>query len=271
MRERKQQGAAMPATPTETKTAEHSVDPRLILSEQSGIIPFQFNQQHDVRVFSDDHGEPWFVASDVARLLGYQRSRDAIKQHCRGAVKHRLPTSSGIQDTQLIPERDVYRLIMRSKLPAAEAFEDWVVSEVLPQIRKTGAYSHPIVPTLPTLAESLRLAADLAEKNECLQVDSEALHRLSNAEGSFTPTEACKPLQIRRKELLQWLEDNTWAKRNRNDGVWIAMAHRISQGHLIQKSRVITLPDGRDRTTSQILITAKGLALIAKRLTAEAE
>lgn len=57
------------------------------------------------------------MAKDVATLLGYQRTADAVRTHCKATVKHRLPTSSGDQQITLIPERDVYRLIMRSKLP----------------------------------------------------------------------------------------------------------------------------------------------------------
>lgn len=81
-----------------------------------------------------------FVASDVAKALGYSRSADAITAHCKGSVKHRLPTNGGMQELKIIPEGDVYRLITHSKLPAAEKFESWVFDEVLPSIRKHGAY-----------------------------------------------------------------------------------------------------------------------------------
>lgn len=98
---------------------------------------FNYNNTQ-VRVIERD-GEPWFVAKDVAEVLGYSRPADAVTQHCRGSVKHRLIDSLGrMQNTTIIPERDVYRLIMRSKLPSAERFEEWVVGEVLPAIRKTG-------------------------------------------------------------------------------------------------------------------------------------
>lgn len=81
-----------------------------------------------------------FVASDVAKALGYSRPADAITAHCKGSVKHRLPTNGGMQELKIIPEGDVYRLITHSKLPAAEKFESWVFDEVLPSIRKHGAY-----------------------------------------------------------------------------------------------------------------------------------
>lgn len=109
-----------------------------LLSFDPPVSPFSF-EGAQIRTLLLE-GEPYFVAKDVAELLGYQRARDAIAQHCRGAVKHRLPTTSGEQDVTIIPERDVYRLVMRSKLPSAERFEEWVVGEVLPAIRKTGSY-----------------------------------------------------------------------------------------------------------------------------------
>ena len=66
-----------------------------------------------------------------------------IRDSCKGAVKHRLPTSSGEQDMTFIPESDLYRLVFGSKLPSAEKFTDWVTSDVLPSIRKHGAYMTP--------------------------------------------------------------------------------------------------------------------------------
>lgn len=82
-----------------------------------------------------------FCANDIAKALGYKIPKDAVKQHCRGAVKHLLTDSLGRkQETNFIPEGDVYRLIVRSKLPSAEKFERWVFDEVLPAIRKNGFY-----------------------------------------------------------------------------------------------------------------------------------
>ena len=83
----------------------------------------------------------YFVANDVAIILGYKRPKDTISQHCKGAVKHRLPTKGGNQLLNLIPESDVLRLIINSKLPAAEKFENWVFDEVLPTLLRTGSYS----------------------------------------------------------------------------------------------------------------------------------
>ncbi len=94
----------------------------------------------EVRVAKGANGEPLFVAGDIAKALGYVNPRKAVIDHCKGVTKRDTLTEGGMQSLSFIPEFDVYRLILRSKLPQAEQFQDWVVEEVLPAIRKTGGY-----------------------------------------------------------------------------------------------------------------------------------
>ena len=100
-----------------------------------------FNSEEfgDIRTTEID-GKPYFVGTDVAKALGYNNPRDAVSRHCKGVVKHDTPTSSGIQSMSYINEGDLYRLIIRSKLPSAEKFESWVFDEVIPSIRTNGGY-----------------------------------------------------------------------------------------------------------------------------------
>ena len=110
-----------------------------------------------------------FCANDVAKALGYKIPKDAVKQHCRGAVKHLLTDSLGReQETNFIPEGDVYRLIIRSKLPAAEKFERWVFDEILPAINKHGGYLTPdkIEEVLLNPDTIIKLATDLKAERE---------------------------------------------------------------------------------------------------------
>ena len=87
-----------------------------------------------------------FCAFDVARALGYSRPNDAVSRHCRATVKRSSPISGKMQEINFIPEGDVYRLIVHSKLPSAERFERWVFDEVLPSLRKNGIYiTDPLV------------------------------------------------------------------------------------------------------------------------------
>ncbi|OCA57283.1 hypothetical protein AA93_10815, partial [Xylella fastidiosa subsp. pauca 11399] len=106
------------------------------------VTPFQF-ESHAVRTVVDDHGEVWFVGKDVADVLGYTNHNKALGDHCRGVTKcYPIPDSLGrLRETRIISEPDMLRLIVSSKLPAAERFERWVFEEVLPTLRKTG--NHP--------------------------------------------------------------------------------------------------------------------------------
>ena len=115
------------------------------------------------------NGKPYFVGTDVAKALGYNNPRDAVSRHCKGVVKHDTPTSSGIQSMSYINEGDLYRLIMKSKLPSAEKFESWVMDEVLPTIRKTGSYRKPL-----TTVEQIQVIATGFLDHE------ERLNRLEN-------------------------------------------------------------------------------------------
>lgn len=114
---------------------------------------FNSDEFGEIRTIEID-GKPYFVGTDVAKALGYSNPRDAVSRHCKGVVKHDTPTSSGVQLMSYITEGDLYRLIMKSKLPSAEKFESWVMDEVLPTIRKTGSYQKPM-----TIAEQIQLLA----------------------------------------------------------------------------------------------------------------
>lgn len=106
----------------------------------SNIIPFD-SGDFSVRAIDID-GEAWFVGNDVCRALGYTNPAAAIGTHCKGVAKrYPLPTAGGVQQTRVLSEADVLRLIVSSTLPAAERFERWVFEDVLPSIRKSGAYA----------------------------------------------------------------------------------------------------------------------------------
>ncbi|SOE66778.1 Prophage antirepressor [Burkholderia sp. D7] len=109
--------------------------------------PFLFDM-NAVRVIVID-GEPWFVAKDVAEVLGYADTDKAIRAHCKAATTYPAEMAGQVRHIKLVSERDLYRLVFKSKLPAAERFESWVVAQVLPCIRRTGSYSAPPVIAAP--------------------------------------------------------------------------------------------------------------------------
>jgi prophage antirepressor-like protein len=111
---------------------------------QLEIFKFQLPEEemlNELRTIEID-GEIWFSGADVAKTLGYSNPRDALSRHCKpkGVVKHDIPTPSGSQALTFINESNVYRLVIKSKLPAAERFEEWIFEEVIPSIRKKGYY-----------------------------------------------------------------------------------------------------------------------------------
>lgn len=137
---------------------------------QTNVVPFQF-EQSTVRTIVDD-GQVLFVGRDVAKLLGYVNFTDALKQHCKGVAKrYPLVTDGGRQEVRFISEPDVLRLIVSSRMPAAERFERWVFEEVLPSIRKTGSYAAPGAQAMrpsgyESLDESTKRAVDAQARHQ---------------------------------------------------------------------------------------------------------
>lgn len=105
------------------------------------IIDAIYSEKKNVRIVMNN-GEPWFIAKDVAQILGYKNTRDALRVHVdaedKGVVNH--DTLGGKQKMSIINEAGVYALIFSSKLPQAKEFKCWVTHEVLPSIRKNGEY-----------------------------------------------------------------------------------------------------------------------------------
>lgn len=139
------------------------------------LTVFNSEEFGEIRTIEID-GKPYFVATDVASALGYVNPRKAVNDHCKGVTKRDTPTSSGVQHMSYINEGDLYRLIMKSKLPSAEKFESWVMDEVLPTIRKTGGYRKPM-----STAEQIKLLAQgNTELNERVANVEEEIDSLKN-------------------------------------------------------------------------------------------
>lgn len=105
---------------------------------------FSFQGKHDVRI-QTQNGEPWFCLKDVCEVLNIENSRDLMAKQLDRAGVDKIYVRSGGQQRQLqfVNEPNLYRVIFRSNKPEARQFQDWVFNEVLPSIRKTGAYQPP--------------------------------------------------------------------------------------------------------------------------------
>lgn len=131
---------------------------------------FQNEEFGQVRTVDID-GKTYFVGKDVANALGYSNPRDAISRHCKGVVKHDSFKEGG-QEVALLPEGDIYRLIIKSQLPSADKFERWIFDEVIPQIRQTGGYQKKLSPQ-----EMMRIQLGMIDDHE---------NRIVNLENNMT-------------------------------------------------------------------------------------
>ena len=123
---------------------------------------FAFEGTNEIRTLLIDD-EPHFVANDIAKVLGYKNPSKATNDHCKKAIKAWGNDSLGRrQEFKVIPEPDMYRLIIKSNLPDAERFENWVMEEVLPTIRKHGMYATEDLLNNPDLL--IQVATQLKEE-----------------------------------------------------------------------------------------------------------
>lgn len=142
------------------------------------IIPFSSPEFGQLRTI-EQGGRVLFCGRDAATALGYKDSINAIKQHCRGVALHHPITDrfGRTQQVRFITEGDLYRLIAGSRLPAAVRFESWVFDEVLPSIRRRGAYLTPEAAerALTDPDFIIRLAQDLkAERARRAELEAQA-------------------------------------------------------------------------------------------------
>lgn len=150
---------------------------------------FENEEFGTIRTFVID-GKSWFVGNDVARALEYSRPRDAVSSHCKGAVDYGVQTNGGTQKTKIIPEGDMYRLIVKAATQSnsekvrdkAERFETWVFDEVLPSIRENGGYiSGQETMTDDELLEKALLVAQkkIDERDKIISEQSNKIQELS--------------------------------------------------------------------------------------------
>ncbi len=182
----------------------------------------------------EENGKTLFCGTDVAKALGYAKPNDAINRHCRAAVKRSSPISGKMQEINFIPEGDVYRLITHSKLPSAEKFESWVFDEVIPLIRKHGAYMTPETlenailnpDTMIKLCTALkdeqnkRKALEIANsqlsvENQIMQPKADYFDELVDRNLLTSFRETAKQFNIKEKEFIAFLLEKKYIYRDK--------------------------------------------------------
>lgn len=158
------------------------------MSIENTLQIFSNQEFGNIRAIERDN-EPWFVGKDIAVALGYKDTVNALKSHVDDEDKGRwqITTPSGKQEMVVINESGLYSLIMSSKLEGAKRFKRWVTSEVLPSIRKHGAYMTPskltevltrpesVAEMLSALLDEQKKNAELSEQNFALTAKNEEL------------------------------------------------------------------------------------------------
>ena len=257
--------AALPAVPAAATTPP-----------VSGTFVFPVTKQKVRTVWHE--GNIWFVGKDVAECLAYTNPLKAVRDHCKGVNETFIPSAGGRQLIKIIPESDVYRLVMRSKLPAAEQFQTWVCEEVLPSIRKTGGYGRvaPASPAAnPKTEDQLILEAMqiLLSRTETLKAElaeakpkADYYDALVDSRDLLTPTEAAKLFDMPARKLTAFLREkpHKWLFKG-FDGANIPMQPIIEAGYMQVKHRTSSL-NGMHCT--QGYFTPKGIEALRKLLKA---
>lgn len=234
---------------------------------------------NEIKVFTNEdfgtirtieiEGEPWFVGKDVAQRLGYRDTSDALKNHVDDEDKlTRCFTDSGqSREMYIINESGLYSLVLSSKLESARKFKRWITSEVIPQIRKTGAYHVP-----QTYAQALRELADKAEKMEALQKQNQLMQPKAEFFDAVTDSKTAIPIGdvakildvgIGRNKLFEFLrQKNILTSDNRPYQRYIDSGYfRVIE----QKYEV----NGEVRINIKTLVFQKGIDWIRKQLEKE--
>ncbi len=231
---------------------------------------FENSEFGSVRTAEID-GRPYFMASDVAKALGYSRPNDAVSAHCRATVKHSTHISGKIQSVNFIPEGDIYRLVIKSQLPTAEKFERWVFDEVLPSIRKHGMYAEDELLDNPDLLISVaQKLKEEREKNKALKAENERMKpkeifadAVSVSGTAILIGELAKIIKqngvdIGQNRLFEWLRNNGYLIRRKGIDYNMPTQKSMEMELFEIKERTINNPDGSVRITKTVLVTGKG-------------
>ena len=264
-RQQEQQTAAtLPVIPAASMSSARASVP--------GTFVFPVTRQKVRTVWHE--GNVWFVAKDVAECLAYTNPLKAVRDHCKGVNETFIPSAGGRQLIKIIPESDVYRLVMRSKLPAAEQFQTWVCEEVLPSIRKTGGYGgSPAPATKPQTEDQLILEAMqvLLSRTETLKAElaeakpkADYYDALVDSRDLLTPTEAAKLFDMPARKLTAFLREkpHKWLFKG-FDGANIPYQPIIDRGLMKVKHRTSSL---NGMPCTQGYFTPKGIEALRRLL-----
>lgn len=230
---------------------------------------FDFHN-HEVRVLTDDNGEPWFVGKDVTTILGYSDTYGALKKHVEDVDKQNCQNDSfeSPRGMTIINESGLYALVLSSKLPSAKEFKRWVTSEVLPSIRRHGGYmmgQESMSPEEMALASLKWLQSVVDEQKRQIEAQKPKVvfaDALTASNKDILVGELAKVLKqngvnIGQNRLFAWLRAHGYLmKRN---GIRNFPTQKAQDMDLFfVKAKPVQLPDGSTITSYTTKVTPKG-------------
>lgn len=241
---------------------------------ESSITPFTYGD-HQVRVVTGADGEPWFVAADIAKALGYSIAPAMVRSLADDEKGMQIVhTPGGDQKAAIISEAGLYSAVLRSKAPGAQAFKRWVTHEVLPTIRKRGGYLTPEAAekALTDPDFIIRLATSLKEERTKrqaaeAQIEADAPHTrfgrtIAGTDGDLLVkqvadliTQGGRPISV--VTLFKWLRTHGWLCNNKGS-LWNAPTKwALEKGYIRATVIVISTPNGvKEKVTPHV--TAAG-------------
>lgn len=223
------------------------------------------------------NGEAWLVGKDVAEILGYSDTNKAVAMHVdeEDKLNDKTASSLGQRGGWLINESGLYSLIISSKLPQAKKFKRWVTAEVLPSIRKHGAYMTPqkIEEVLLSPDTIIKLATDLKaerEKRMKLQRETEDLKpkalfadAVSASKTSILIGDLAKLLRqnghdIGQRRLFEWMRENGYLIKQRGASWNMPTQKSMERGLFEIKETTISHGDGHTSISKTVKVTGKG-------------
>jgi anti-repressor protein len=231
-------------------------------------------------------GEPWFVGNEVARILGYSQAAKAVREHVKDSHKgvSEMDTPGGRQKIIIIDEAGLYSLVMRSKLPQAEEFQEWVTAEVLPAIRKTGGYiagsekmsdaelmAKAVLVAQATIKERDARIKELESDTQRMKPKEIFADAVSASDQTILIGDLAKLIKqnghdIGRKRMFEWLRNNGYLIKRQGADYNSPTQRAMELGLFRIKETAVTHSDGHVTVSKTVKVTGKGQAYFVNKL-----
>lgn len=231
-------------------------------------------------------GEPWFVGKDVAEILGYSNTKDAIAKHVDDEDKlgAQIATSGQNRNMTIINESGLYSLILSSKMPKAKEFKRWVTAEVLPAIRKTGGYiagsekmsdaelmAKAVLVAQATIKERDARIKELESDTQRMKPKEIFADAVSASDQTILIGDLAKLIKqnghdIGQKRMFEWLRNNGYLIKRQGADYNSPTQRAMELGLFRIKETAVTHSDGHVTVSKTVKVTGKGQAYFVNKL-----